>query len=97
MSRATVPRAHDHLFSADDKITLPRNFPSVETSGNVGLTTVSGHTGTSSVWWWLISGIILVLIGAGGFLGLRTRRRRARASTSDAGEEESSPPTGPPT
>jgi LPXTG-motif cell wall-anchored protein len=87
-------RAHNHLFSEDDKITLPRNFPSVDTSANAGLMTVSGHTGTSSVWWWLIGGVVLVLVSAGGLSWLRTRRR---ASTSEAGEEEPSPQTEPPT
>jgi LPXTG-motif cell wall-anchored protein len=83
-------RAHNHLFSADDKITLPRNFPSADTSGNVGFMTVSGHTGTSSPWWWLIGGIVLVAVISGGaFLWLRARRRPAGAVAPDA--EDPSP------
>jgi LPXTG-motif cell wall-anchored protein len=85
-------RAHNHLFSEDDRITLPRNFPSADTSSDAGFMTVSGHTGTSSTWWWLIGGIVLVLvIGGGAFLRPRARRRRAGAEPPDADVREPSP------
>ncbi|MDW6062141.1 hypothetical protein SAZ11_34110 [Streptomyces sp. FXJ1.4098] len=85
-------RANNKLLSEDDKITLPRDFPSVERSGNVELMTVSGHTGTSTSWLrWLGGGAALVLlIGGGGIHWLRARRRSVRASASDADPQEPS-------
>jgi hypothetical protein len=82
-------RAHNHLFSEDDRITLPRNFPSADTSAKVGFMTVSGHTGTSSIWWWLIGGIVLVLIVCGALLRLRARRRRSGPSVPAEPQEPS--------
>ena len=82
-------RAHNHLFSEDDKITVPRAFPSVDATGSPAFgPTVSGHTGTSSVWWWLIGGFVLVpIIGGSGLLWLVARRRRAETPVFAAGGE----------
>ena len=76
-------RAHNHLFGADDTITLPRDFPAVDRTGQPDLVTVSGHTGSSSVWWWMIGGVALVLAAGGGLLVLRARRRRDPAAAAD--------------
>jgi LPXTG-motif cell wall-anchored protein len=75
-------RAHNHLFGAGDTITLPRDFPAVDPSGKRDLVTVSGHTGSSSVWWWVIGGVVLVVAAGGGLL-LRARRRRSTAADPD--------------
>jgi LPXTG-motif cell wall-anchored protein len=69
-------RAHNHLFGPDDTITLPQDFPAVDRSGPPDFVTVSGHTGSSSVWWWVIGGVVLVLAAGGGLLVLHARRRR---------------------
>jgi LPXTG-motif cell wall-anchored protein len=83
-------RAHNHLFSRDDKITVPRDFPSVDTTGRPGFgPAVSGHTGTSPLWWSL-GGFVLVLIIAGGAF-LVVRRRSASAVVTAADPPESSP------
>jgi LPXTG-motif cell wall-anchored protein len=76
-------RAHNHLFGADDTITLPRDFPAVDRSGQPDLVTVSGHTGSSSVWWWMTGGVALILAAGGGLLVLRARRRRDPAANAD--------------
>jgi LPXTG-motif cell wall-anchored protein len=77
-------RAHNHLFGADDTITLPRDFPTVDRSGKPDLVTVSGHTGSSPVWWWVTGGAVLVLAAGGGLLVLRARRRRDPAADPEA-------------
>jgi hypothetical protein len=86
-------RAHNHLFSRDDKITMPRDFPSVDATGNPGFgPAVSGHTSTSPLWWWLIGGFVLVLItGGGAFLWLVLRRQRASTVVTAADPPEPSP------
>lgn len=76
-------RTHNHLFGADDTITLPRGFPAVDRSGRPDLVTVSGHTNSSSVWWWVIGGVVLLLAAGGGLLVLRARRRRGTAAAAD--------------
>lgn len=86
-------RANNKLLSEDDKITLPRDFPSLDSSGKIEFMTVSGHTGTSTSWpRWLVGGAVLVLIiGGGGIHWLRARRRSARASASEPDPREPSP------
>jgi LPXTG-motif cell wall-anchored protein len=79
-------RAHNHLFGADDKITLPRDFPSLDTANKPDLVTVSAHTGSSSAWWWVIGAAVLVLLAGGGLLWLRRLRRPGPADTADTAE-----------
>jgi hypothetical protein len=82
-------RANNDLLSEKDRITLPRDFPSVDRSGKLELMTVSGHT--SSSWaWWLIGGTALVLISGTGLLWSRARRGNALFAA-DADPQESSP------
>ncbi|WP_242911358.1 hypothetical protein [Actinomadura terrae] len=69
-------RAHNHLFSKDDKITVPRSFPSIGVTGNSGVDVVSGHSATSSGRRWLIAGLAAVPI-IGGAAWAIARRRRA--------------------
>jgi hypothetical protein len=80
-------RAHNHLFGANDTITLPRDFPAVDRSGQPDLVTVSGHTDSSPVWWWVTGGVVLVLATSGGLLVLRARRRRDPAAAADPDPE----------
>ena len=85
-------RAHNHLFSGNDKITLPRDFPSTDTTRRVELVTVSGHTGGSPAWWWATGALVLVLAAGGGLLLLRARRRsRPAAEAQTDAETEPSP------
>ncbi len=78
-------RANNEILGEDDEITLPRDFPSVDTSRELELMTVSGKTNSIASWvWWLTGGIALVVFtSGGGTLWLRARRRTARASASD--------------
>lgn len=78
-------RANNEILSEDDEITLPRDFPSVDTSRDRELMTVSGKTNSIASWvWWLTGGIAVVVVtSGGGALWLRARRRSARALTSD--------------
>ncbi|MGN9760841.1 hypothetical protein [Streptomyces sp. SD31] len=77
-------RANNEILSEDDEITLPRDFPSVDTSRELELMTVSGKTHGSAPWlWWLTGGIALALVtGGGGALWLRARRRAVQDSDS---------------
>jgi hypothetical protein len=87
-------RANNDLLSEDDKITLPRDFPSTDTSRDVKLMTVSGHTGGTPWAWWLTGGIAVVLISGGAFLWSRARSARrwsAREFGSDADPQEPAP------
>lgn len=68
-------RAHNHVFTKDDKIVLPRDFPAVDQTGTPDLVTVSGHTAGFSLWWPLGGLVVLLLIAGGGFVALRPRRR----------------------
>lgn len=91
-------RANNELLSEDDEITLPRDFPSVDRSGELQLMTVSGKTHSIASWvWWLTGGIALVLFNSGGgALWLRARRRTARASVDDDVTATPSATAGPP-
>lgn len=87
-------RANNDLLSEDDKITLPRDFPSADTSRNVELMRVSGHTGRTPWTWWLTGGIALVLVSGAAFFWLRVRSARrwsAREFGSDADPQGSAP------
>ncbi|GAB2805843.1 hypothetical protein GCM10027176_08570 [Actinoallomurus bryophytorum] len=83
-------QAHNHLFGAGDTITLPRDFPAVD-PGKRDLVTVSGHTGSSSVWWWMIGGVVLILAAGGGLLVLRARRRRSPAADPETDADAQEP------
>ncbi|MDX3230751.1 hypothetical protein [Streptomyces sp. ME19-01-6] len=85
-------RANNEILSEDDKITLPRDFPSVDGSGKLELMTVSGHTGTSNSWLpWLVGGAVFVLsVVGGGIHWALARRRSVRASASDVDPQEPS-------
>ncbi len=74
-------RANNEIFSEGDRITLPRDFPSVDTSRDLDLMTVSGKTNSIASWvWWLTGGIaLMVFTSGGGALWLRARRRKAEA------------------
>lgn len=74
-------RAHNELFSGDDKISVPRVFPSVDATAPSGFApAVSGHTGTTSVWWWVLGGFAFVAIIIGvGIAWLAARRRHGWA------------------
>jgi hypothetical protein len=68
-------RAHNHLFGSGDKITVPRDFPSVDGAGRSDLVTVSARTGSSRWWWVGGAAVVLVLLAGGGLLWLRRLRR----------------------
>jgi hypothetical protein len=60
-------RAHNHVFSKDDKISVPRGFPSVDATASPAFgPALSGHTGGSSTWWWWLIGGFVVLIPVAG-------------------------------
>ncbi|MFI0482950.1 hypothetical protein [Actinomadura sp. 9N215] len=71
-------RAHNHVFSDDDKINVPRTFPSVDATESPAFgPAVSGHTGTSTARWWLTAGLVLMLITGGlGSVWIFARHRR---------------------
>lgn len=67
-------REHNTLFTAEDQLSLPKDFPSVQESRHIVLITVSGHT-TSTRWvWWVVGGATLIVL-AGVALWLRARHR----------------------
>lgn len=72
-------RANNKLFTEDDKITVPRGFPTLDRPEKIEWITVSGHTGSMAWLWWLIGGVGAALVlGIAALLWLRARRRKAR-------------------
>ncbi|MFG1694260.1 hypothetical protein [Nonomuraea sp. NPDC049309] len=67
-------RARNELFTEEDEITIPRNFPTPSDGKDLQLITVSGHT--SDAWmWWSGGGIaVAVLVLTALILAVRARR-----------------------
>lgn len=76
--------ANNKLFSEDEMITLPKQFPAVNVPGDLDLMTIPGHATNSSPAWWTAAGAALVLAGGGGwFLWSRAVQRKARRMFAD--------------
>lgn len=74
-------RANNTLFSEDDKISVPRDFPNATPSGeDVQLITVSGRTSPSWIWWLAGGGVTVVVLTGVGFVRFRRRRQPAPES-----------------
>ncbi|GAB2941649.1 hypothetical protein ACFMQL_36135 [Nonomuraea fastidiosa] len=66
-------RANNDLFTEEDKITIPRNFPTPSGGKDLQLITVPGHTSNAGTWW-LAGGIaVAVLVSIGVIVAVRGR------------------------
>ena len=79
---------NNHLFSPEDSITLPRDFPNAPQTGPFNLMTISGHTSSSWGWWLGGGGVLVAVMTAGGVLWIRSRRRTTDTANNDPTEPE---------
>ncbi len=82
-------RANNELLDDDDKISIPRDFPSVEQGRKLELMTVSGHTSTP--WGWYVGGGVALVVLAGGGVWFYRRWRVGREWPDEAPPVEQAP------